>query len=121
MDEGLRTGEGLGVEFDVSDLLRMDTDTQVRTSKEAVSAGIMAPNEARYRLNLRPVQGGETPWLQQQNWPMARLAERTLPTAGNPNPAPDDQPQPADDEDDDGDAAQRAFWGAFADGFREAA
>jgi hypothetical protein len=105
MDEGLRTGEGLGVEFDVSDLLRMDTDTQVRTSKEAVSAGIMAPNEARYRLNLRPVQGGETPWLQQQNWPMA----------------PDDQPQPSDDEDDDGDAAQRTFWGAFADGFREAA
>ena len=63
MDEGLRTGEGLGVEFDVSDLLRMDTDTQVKTSKEAVSAGIMTPNEARQRLNLRPVQGGETPWL----------------------------------------------------------
>jgi hypothetical protein len=51
---------------------------------------------------------------------MARLAERTLPTAGNPNPAPDDTPEPADDENKD-DAAQRAFWGAFVDGFREAA
>jgi hypothetical protein len=50
---------------------------------------------------------------------MARLAERTLPTAGNPNPAPDDTPEP--DAGDDDEEAQRAFWGAFGDGFREAA
>jgi HK97 family phage portal protein len=92
MDEGLRTDDSLGTEFDVSDLLRMDEMTAVNVAKEGVGAGIIAPNEARKRLNYRPVAGGEQPWLQQQNWPISRLAERTVPTITNPNPAPDDAP-----------------------------
>ena len=94
MDEGLKTGVDLGTEFDLDGLLRMDTASQVNASGSAVGAGIMAPNEARFRLNLKPVKGGEFPVLQQQNWPLPALAERPAPTMEQPNPAPDAQPQP---------------------------
>jgi HK97 family phage portal protein len=105
LDEGLAMADGLGTEFDLDGLLRMDTTSQVNAVKEAVGAGIMSPNEARAKLDLKPVEGGETPWLQQQNWPIARLAERTVPTEASPNPAPDEEPEPdADPEDDEPDA-----------------
>jgi HK97 family phage portal protein len=113
LDEGLRTGETLGTEFDISDLLRMDEMTQISVAKEGVGAGIIAPNEARKRLNYRPVDGGETPWLQQQNWPISRLAERTVSTAANPNPAPND-PTPGDEEDASDESTQRFLAGYFS-------
>lgn len=36
----------------------------------------MAPNEGRYRLNLPPVDGGESPMIQVQNYSLAALAKR---------------------------------------------
>jgi hypothetical protein len=47
----------------------------------------MAPNEARKIENLEPVPGGSTPYMQQQNWSLASLAER-LPPGSTPPPAP---------------------------------
>lgn len=99
MDDGLRTGDKLGVEFDTSDLLRMDELTQIQVAKEGVGAGILSPNEARKRINHGPVEGGEFPVLQQQNWPLPALAKRPAPTGENPNPAPDDKPTPLEAED----------------------
>jgi HK97 family phage portal protein len=64
LDEGLNTGNGLGVEFDIEGLLRMDTATQVTVEKDAVGAGIKSPNEARRSFELGPVTGGESPYLQ---------------------------------------------------------
>jgi hypothetical protein len=55
MDDGLglmRFGT-LGVELDLDGLLRMDTATQVKTLAEGVKGGIMAPNEARAKMDLR--------------------------------------------------------------------
>ena len=113
MDEGLKTGEGLGVEFDVSDLLRMDEMTQINVAKEGVGAGIMKPNEARRRINLRPVEGGDTPYLQVQNYSLAALNKRDQqadPFApATPTPAPDAPPAPAPEDDDD--AVQRFYGG----------
>jgi HK97 family phage portal protein len=91
MDEGLKTGEGLGTEFDIYDLLRMDEMTQIQVAKEGVSAGILKPNEARRRINLKPVEGGDTPYLQQQNYSLAALNKRD----SGDNPFGSSSPAPA--------------------------
>lgn len=76
LDEGLATGDSLGTEFDLDGLLRMDSVTQITVLKEAVSAAVMSPNEARSKIDLPPVDGGESPYLQQQNYSLSALAKR---------------------------------------------
>jgi len=73
---GIGWGEGLGTEFDTDNLLRMDSVTQITAIQQAVGAGVMAPNEGRSKLDLKPVDGGESPYLQQQNYSLAALAKR---------------------------------------------
>jgi HK97 family phage portal protein len=79
-DEGLGLtqieGKTYGTEFNLDDLLRMDTATLIETEKNAVGAGIKAPNEARKRLNLKPLPGGDAPYMQQQNFSLEALAKR---------------------------------------------
>lgn len=80
LDEGLGlpyvTGKTLGTEFELDDLLRMDSATQIDALNKAVGGGWMKPNEARRKRNLMPVEGGNTPYLQQQNYSLAALAKR---------------------------------------------
>ena len=82
LDDGLEmtknaSGRPIGTEFDLDDLLRMDTSSLVKASAEAIKGGGMAPNEARARyLALGPVPGGEAPYLQQQNFSLSALAKR---------------------------------------------
>lgn len=97
LDEGLGVGEQLGVEFDLDGLIRMDTTAQVLAIKDAVGAGVMAPNEGRRKLNLPPVEGGESPLMQQQNFSLEALARRDArpdPFATEPRPAPAPAPAP---------------------------
>ena len=54
----------------------MDLSLKMTTAADGVKSGIMAPNEGRRRFNLMPVQGGDTPYLQQQNYSLAALDER---------------------------------------------
>lgn len=118
LDEGLglaeMQGKTYGVEFDLEDLLRMDTATAAKTEGELVKAGIGSPNEARRRFNRAPVAGGETPYLQQQNYSLAALAKRDAddPFAKPPPAAPADEPDDVDDDEDEGpdeDATEKAF------------
>jgi HK97 family phage portal protein len=81
LDIGLGLGESgasamLHAQFDLDGLLRTDTATLTSALRDQVGAGITAPNEARRRLNLPPATGGETPYLQQQNYSLAALAAR---------------------------------------------
>lgn len=76
MDEGLALPSDYGVELDLDGLLRMDMGTLVETLGAAVGAGIMAPNEARYKLSMSPVEGGESPMVQQQNYSLLALSKR---------------------------------------------
>jgi HK97 family phage portal protein len=77
LDEGLELPKPYGTEFDLDDLLRMDTATKVKAAADAVGSGTMAPNEARRRyFDLGPTDGGESPYLQVQNYSLAALAKR---------------------------------------------
>src|SRR5262245_25385705 len=92
LDEGLGLTQvpdkTYGTEFDLDDLLRMDTSTLITAEGKAVQAGIKAPDESRARLNLGPVPGGKYPYLQQQNYSLQALAERDATNPlGQPAPA----------------------------------
>jgi HK97 family phage portal protein len=77
LDYGLGLGgTSLGTEFDIETLLRMDSVTQITAIRDAVGAGVMSPNEGRSRLDLKPVTGGESPYLQMQNFSLSALAKR---------------------------------------------
>ncbi|MFS1582880.1 MAG: phage portal protein [Candidatus Arsenophonus phytopathogenicus] len=74
--EGLELGEGRRIEFDLNALLRMDTSTRFKAYNDAIKGGWFAPNEARKKENLPPVEGGDTPYAQQQNYSLAALSRR---------------------------------------------
>ncbi|HEU6455015.1 MAG TPA: phage portal protein, partial [Roseateles sp.] len=93
-DDGLQLDPAAWrTEFDLDDLLRMDSKTLAEVEGVKVQRGIAAPNEARRKFNLAPAVGGETPYLQQQNFSLAALAKRDqsedpFATAKPPAPAP---------------------------------
>lgn len=99
LDVGLELPNYLGIEFDIDLLIWMDTATRTAAAKEAISAGAMSPNEARSKyFGLGPVAGGETPYLQQQNFSLAALAERDASDPfSKPDPAPA-APTPTEEE-----------------------
>ncbi|WP_054886687.1 phage portal protein [Pseudomonas sp. NBRC 111130] len=76
LDEGLELPSQYGTEFDLDGLLRMDTASLYKANNEAVSGAWMKPNEARRRAGLPPVEGGDSPMIQQQNYSLAAIARR---------------------------------------------
>jgi HK97 family phage portal protein len=107
LDEGLELttvpGRTLGVEFDLSDLIRMDSSSRMAFAKEGISSAILSPNEARRLFDMPPVTGGESPMLQQQMFSLEALAERdeakpfAKPAEPPPATAPDDVPDDTTD------------------------
>jgi HK97 family phage portal protein len=93
LDEGLGLPDRLTVELDLDSLLRMDTKTQAEVAAAEMGAGYLAPDEARRRRNLPPVPGGDTPYMQQQNYSLAALSRRdnAEPVADEPEPMDDDE------------------------------
>lgn len=92
-----------GVEFDLDNLLRMDTATRVKTLAEGIKGAVLKPNEARASMNLPPVDGGNEVYLQQQNFSLAALAKRDAKADpfGSATAAPAASAAPADDADND--------------------
>lgn len=80
LDEGLELANvadrELGVELDVDALLRMDSLTATEVEAKAIGAGYKTPNESRKRFDLKPVEGGDACYLQQQNYSLAALNKR---------------------------------------------
>jgi phage portal protein BeeE len=95
---GPRFGNNYGTEFDLDDLARMDTSTLIASEKEA--AGIKKLNESRKRLNLPPVDGGDTVYKQEQDHSVEWLALRDEqpPTSPTPPPSPEPSPEIQDEE-----------------------
>lgn len=100
LDEGLGLtevdGKTLGVEFDLDDLFRMDTERQIKTYAEGVRGMILASNEARKKLGYGPVEGGDVPFGQHQQYPVDMLADRERPLPGDAATVPR-EPPPAHD------------------------
>lgn len=91
LDRGLSIPAGMGTEFDLDGLLRMDSAALYESNNKGVAGGWFKPDEARRRVNLRRVEGGNTPYLQQQNYSLAALAKRDAlddPFAKSPSTSP---------------------------------
>lgn len=107
LDEGLGLGEqyGIGVEFDVDNLLRMDTSSLADAVTKLVAGSISTPNEGRKKFNLGPLPGGDTIYMQQQNYSLEALAKRdsqedpfgTSAPASVPDPQTPGENDPAND------------------------
>lgn len=76
LNNGLDMPAGLGTNFDLDGLLRMDSATKAESYRNLTGSGIMAPNEARRKFDLPPVEGGDAPYLQEQNYSLEALARR---------------------------------------------
>lgn len=78
----LRLDDGLELEFpfetwmDESVLLRMDPSTRLDSHSKSIGGGWFMPNEARRAENLSPVPGGDTPYMQIQNYSLGALDRR---------------------------------------------
>lgn len=112
-DEGLGIGEGvkiegreIGVELDLTGLLRMDTAALEKTLGESINSGLRTTDEARRKIDLPPVAGGNTIWRQQQYYSLEALAERdrNQPLLESQQPA-----QPASSVDDEEKALEEAL------------
>jgi HK97 family phage portal protein len=101
LDEGLGlltpiNGTQYGTEFDIGDLIWMDTATKTKAATDAIAGAAMSPNEARsIYLGLGPTPGGDSVYTQQQNFSLEALAKRD---ASDPfaTPAPAPAALPAD-------------------------
>ena len=93
LDEGLGLTvaggpQTLGVELDLDGLLRMDPLQIAQKNQIELDAGYLAPDEARRSVNLPPVEGGKTPYMQQQKFPIAVLSKQPAPGSTPPAPMP---------------------------------
>lgn len=96
LDEAFQLEDDAGTEFDVSALLRMDSERRIKTLGEGVKNTILTPNEARRSENLPPVTGGDELYLQQQNFSLGALARRDA--SDDPFGKKSAAPQPVSDE-----------------------
>lgn len=76
LNDGLGLPDDESVEFDLDALLRMDAVSRADVLEKGIRAGYLAPNEARARENLQPVEGGDSPMVQQQQFSLSALAKR---------------------------------------------
>jgi phage portal protein BeeE len=67
---------GYEVFLDVENLIRMDSASKVDYYTKGVKGGVIAPNEARIKFNLKPVTGGDSVYMQQQNFSLEALSKR---------------------------------------------
>lgn len=120
LDEGLALtkvdGKTYGTEFDLDDLLRMDTATQIKTMGEAVK-GLLSADEARKKLGYGPTPGGKEVLTQQQNFSLPAIAKRDAkddPFASAAEPAASADGEVEEGES-DADEQARFFSEAFAE------
>ena len=117
-DKALGIGKGIttdgghvyGVGLDRDNLFTMDRKTETDVLVARSRGGLYSPDEARQVLNKRPVPGGSTPYMQQQDFSLEALAKRDAqadPFGTKPAPALPAPPPPDDSADDGTDATQK--------------
>jgi HK97 family phage portal protein len=104
LTEGLKLDTTSFIELDLDGLIRMDSSTKMKTTTDGVKGGIYTPNEARRFFNLKPLAGGDTVYLQEQDHALEALAKRDAgpdpfgKAAAKPPapPKPPEEPPPAE-------------------------
>lgn len=76
LDEGAEVDEDVGYEFDIESLLRMDGKAMAEYLKNLKEASILTIDEARAKIGYAPVKGGDTIYMQQQNYALSALVKR---------------------------------------------
>lgn len=89
LDDGLRIDRPLGVELDLEPLLRMDTAKRGEVWGKLANDGISTPNEARQQFGLGPLEGGDTVYMQQQDFPLDQVRLNKIQPIAPPEPEPD--------------------------------
>ncbi len=108
LDEGLGTGEKLGTEFDVDNLLRMDAATQMDVLEKGKS--MLTLDERRNRLGVKKLKtGGGTVYLQQQDHSVEAIAARDAQLIANASAEPADNPPAAEAPEIDPTPTERLF------------
>lgn len=100
LDEGLKIKAPLGVELDLEPLLRMDEAK--RADVAAKLQRIETPNEGRARFNLPPLEGGDTVYMQQQDYPLDQVRQNKIEQSEPANDLQDeneDEPMSEDEMD----------------------
>lgn len=89
LDEGLTVPNKLGVWMDTAPLFRMDEGKKTEVQTKLVGGGISTPNEGRLQFNLPPLEGGDTVYMQQQDFPLDQVRKNKIVDAEqNPIPEP---------------------------------
>lgn len=84
LDDGIGLdGVTKGVELDLDGLLRMDSKTQMDTIGAGIAAKVLKINDGRKKINLPPMEGGDTVYMQQQDYPIDVIRENQLPIASS--------------------------------------
>lgn len=100
LDEGLAVARPLGVELDLWPLLRMDVGKQADVETKLTGGGIKTPNEGRFAFGLPPLEGGDTVFMQQQDFPLDQVRKNKIVDAEqkpiSPTPDPDPEPDETD-------------------------
>lgn len=73
--------EKIVIEFDFQEFLRPDQSARLKMYGEAISKGIMTPNEARAQEGWEALPGGEKAFMQQQMIPLDMLGKVQLSTS----------------------------------------
>lgn len=74
MEDGLSLFGSQKIEFDLTGLSRMNTESHYKSISEAIRGGWLSRNEGRARLNLPAKDGGDELMAQQQDYTLPDLA-----------------------------------------------
>lgn len=103
LDEGAEVDEDVGYEFDIESLLRMDGKAMSDYLKNLKEASILTIDEARAKIGYAPVKGGDTIYMQQQNYALSALVKRDAKDDPFSTGSPPAETSPAAAEDEEGD------------------
>nr|WP_274709094.1 phage portal protein [Variovorax sp. S12S4] len=110
LDDGLSLPAEYRTELDLGNLLRMDPATQADVTVKLVGGGVKTPNEGRADHNLPPLEGGDTVYMQQQDFPLDQVRlNKIAPPAPPPPPPTPPAPAPEPEEEDLSEEERRAF------------
>ncbi|HKR45851.1 MAG TPA: phage portal protein [Paraburkholderia sp.] len=85
------------VDMDESVLMRMDSGKKADYHKTLSDASIETINEARLEFNLAPLDGGDTVYKQQQDYPLSVIKDNVLPTQTTAPSVEPPEPEPVAD------------------------